>query len=115
MTALQEVGVEIVSVDPCSDAECAAESASLTRWQFQDLKSVAKRKPEVELVFHGSDEIGLDSLMLFFYLDLNLSFLLKGGRVGEGFDESGWAELGQMVDGNALKSYDTNNIRSSCS
>ncbi|EFX68021.1 hypothetical protein DAPPUDRAFT_260731 [Daphnia pulex] len=57
--ALQEVGIEIVSVDPCSDAECAAESASLTRWQFQDLKNAAKRKPEVDLVLHGSDEYGL--------------------------------------------------------
>ncbi len=71
MTALQEVGVEIVSVDPCSDAECAAESASLTRWQFQDLKSVAKRKPEVELVLHGSDEIGLDRKIQFNFVFLS--------------------------------------------
>jgi hypothetical protein len=114
--ALQEVGIEIVSVDPCSDAECAAESASLTRWQFQDLKNAAKRKPEIDLVLHGSDEYGLArkyqrnfSTSALIYVLL----LLKGGPVGEGFDESSWAELGQMVNGNARKSHDTNHIRSS--
>lgn len=65
LKALRDVGVDVVSVDPCGDAECAAESASLTRWQFQDLKSVAKRKPDVELVLHGSDEVGLDFYAFF--------------------------------------------------
>lgn len=65
LIALRDVGVEVVSVDPCGDAECAAESASLTRWQFQDLKSADKRKPDVELVLHGSDEFGLDSVSFF--------------------------------------------------
>ncbi|XP_057379571.1 LOW QUALITY PROTEIN: cytosol aminopeptidase-like [Daphnia carinata] len=58
LKALRDVGVDVVSVDPCGDAECAAESASLTRWQFQDLKGAAKRKPDIEVILHGSDEIG---------------------------------------------------------
>lgn len=56
--ALRDVGVKVVSVDPAGDPECAGESAALTRWHFQELKSPTKRKPEVELVLHGSDEVG---------------------------------------------------------
>lgn len=55
---LRDVGVEVVSVDPAGDEQCAAEGAALTRWRFQDLKSPAKRKPDVELVLHGSDPVG---------------------------------------------------------
>ena len=65
--ALRDVGVDVVSIDPCSDPECAAESAALTRWQFQDLKSAAKRKPDIEVILHGSDEIGLATLPFWFH------------------------------------------------
>lgn len=61
--ALRDVGVEVVSVDPCSDPESAAEGAALARWNFQEFKSPAKRKSEIELVLHGSDETGLVCLM----------------------------------------------------
>lgn len=54
--ALQDSGVEVISVDPCADPECVAESAALTRWKFQDLKSANKRRPEVDLVLHGTSE-----------------------------------------------------------
>ena len=45
-----------MSVDPANDPEVAAESATLTRWRFQELKT--KKKPDIEVVLHGSDEIG---------------------------------------------------------
>lgn len=32
---------------------------------------------------------------------------LKGISVGERFDKSSWAKFGQMADGNAIESYDT--------
>merc|ERR1712179_140674 len=54
--ALRDVGVDVVSVDPCSDPECVAESAALTAWRFQGLKSESKRKSEVEIVLHSSEE-----------------------------------------------------------
>lgn len=54
--ALQDSGVEVISIDPCSDAELVAESAALTRWKFQDLKSAHKRRPEVGLVLHGTSD-----------------------------------------------------------
>lgn len=54
--ALRDSGVEVISIDPCSDPECAAESAALTRWKFQELKNVNKRQREVDLVLHGTSE-----------------------------------------------------------
>lgn len=54
--ALQDSGLEVISIDPCSDPECVAESAALTRWKFQDLKNVSKRQREVGLVLHGTSE-----------------------------------------------------------
>jgi len=56
LKALRDVGVDVVSVDPCSDPECVAESAALTAWRFQGLKSESKRKSEVEIVLHSSEE-----------------------------------------------------------
>ena len=66
--ALRDVGVDVVSVDPCSDPECAAESAALTSWRFQGLKSESKRKPEVEIVLHSSEEER--------YVDIHYRFFL---------------------------------------
>ena len=54
--ALRSIGAGVISVDPCCDAECAAESAALTTWLFQDLKSPSSRKPKVDLVLHGDNE-----------------------------------------------------------
>ena len=56
--ALRSVGTRVVSVDPCSDPEAAAESAALSSWLFQDLKNPTKRKPEIDLIFHSEDEAG---------------------------------------------------------
>lgn len=87
LKALRDVGVDVVAIDPCSDAECAAESATLASWQFQDLKSVAKRKPDCKLMLHGSDEIGLVGFGLTSY-NKNLIFFIetKGSSVGKGID-----------------------------
>ena len=71
--ALRDVGVDVVSVDPCSDPECAAESAALTSWRFQGLKSESKRKPEVEIVLHSSEEEGyVDILYRFLKIFINI-------------------------------------------
>ena len=58
MNALRDVGVEVMSVDSCSDAECAAEGAALAAWRFQELKNASKRKPELDLILYGSDQSG---------------------------------------------------------
>ena len=57
MKALRDVGINVVSVDPASDPECAAEAAALTRWHFQEFKSPTKKKADVDLVLHGTNEI----------------------------------------------------------
>jgi len=38
VNALRDVGIDVISVDACGNADCAAEGAALAAWRFQDLK-----------------------------------------------------------------------------
>ncbi|XP_053114419.1 cytosol aminopeptidase isoform X2 [Hemicordylus capensis] len=52
---LQDLEVPHVEVDPCGDAQAAAEGAILGLYEYDDLKQ--KKKPEVDVQLHGSDGI----------------------------------------------------------
>ncbi|XP_038071001.1 cytosol aminopeptidase-like [Patiria miniata] len=55
-TQLRESGAKHISVDPCSDAQAAAEGASLALFSYDELKDESKRKPLVELDILGNTE-----------------------------------------------------------
>ncbi|XP_072025837.1 cytosol aminopeptidase-like [Amphiura filiformis] len=52
---LRESGVRDVDVDPCSDAEAAAEGATLALYSYDELKEQNKRKKLVNLSVHGGN------------------------------------------------------------
>lgn len=45
--ALTDSGLSSVEVDPCSDAEAAAEGAVLSQYVYQELKSKKKERAQV--------------------------------------------------------------------
>ncbi|XP_071793607.1 cytosol aminopeptidase-like [Asterias amurensis] len=59
---LREEGVRNISVDPCSNAQAAAEGASLTLFNYDELKDPTKRKPHVELGLYGDQESSVTDL-----------------------------------------------------
>ncbi|XP_071477827.1 cytosol aminopeptidase-like [Diadema antillarum] len=47
---LREVGCKTVAVDPCNDAEAAAEGCLLSLFEYDDLKAEASRKPKLKVL-----------------------------------------------------------------
>ncbi|XP_022106709.1 cytosol aminopeptidase-like [Acanthaster planci] len=56
-TQLRESGAKCISVDPCTDAQAAAEGASLALFSYDELKDKSKKKPKVELDILGDPEL----------------------------------------------------------
>ncbi|XP_058049749.1 cytosol aminopeptidase isoform X1 [Ahaetulla prasina] len=52
---LQDLELPCVEVDPCGDAQAAAEGAALSIFEYEELKQ--KKKPTLEIQLHGSDGI----------------------------------------------------------
>uniref|UniRef100_A0A8C5S2J1 Cytosol aminopeptidase n=1 Tax=Laticauda laticaudata TaxID=8630 RepID=A0A8C5S2J1_LATLA len=52
---LQDLELICVEVDPCGDAQAAAEGAALSIFEYGELKQ--KKKPNLEIQLHGSDGI----------------------------------------------------------
>ncbi|KAM3831260.1 cytosol aminopeptidase isoform 1-T1 [Vipera latastei] len=52
---LQDLELPCVEVDPCGDAQAAAEGAALSIFEYEELKK--KKKPTLEIQLHGSDGI----------------------------------------------------------
>lgn len=48
---LQDLELPWVEVDPCGDAQAAAEGASLGIFEYEELKQ--KKKPTLEIQLHG--------------------------------------------------------------
>ncbi|XP_034298649.2 cytosol aminopeptidase isoform X3 [Pantherophis guttatus] len=52
---LQDLELPCVEVDPCGDAQAAAEGAALSIFEYEELKQ--KKKPTLQIQLHGSDGI----------------------------------------------------------
>nr|XP_054766200.1 cytosol aminopeptidase-like [Lytechinus pictus] len=52
---LRDVGCKTVAVDPCSDAEAAAEGSVLSIFEYDELKAESSRKPKVNLSLLNRD------------------------------------------------------------
>ncbi|XP_070613494.1 cytosol aminopeptidase isoform X3 [Erythrolamprus reginae] len=52
---LQDLELPYIEVDPCGDAQAAAEGATLSIFEYEELKQ--KKKPTIEIQLHGSDGV----------------------------------------------------------
>lgn len=64
--SLEEAGVSHIQVDPCGDAESAAEGAHLSSFKYQELKAKKKPVPTLECLAKDDERsVTEDSLSIF--------------------------------------------------